>query len=413
MANQNHFRSFISAAMVPIAARHGESSRLKSRKEKAAAALGNQEAMAWPTTAVSSEASEATCARTPIVETMDSFAVKPEIDAATGCHSPKPSGRKMTAIAPPTAARTEEFGLSTSPKCPPSIPKLDKNHMTRVAMKRTVPAFFRKAFSLSQTCIRTPFMEGIKAQPYGDKSANTISKLIELQQYYKASMFNDIGLNSNYNMKRETIVSAEIELNADALFPFVDDMLICRQRALEEVNKLFGTDIRVELNSSWEDLADSREVQDVLEEAEALAAIGGETDNSMVTPADDMELSNRLDDSEDEVTTDETSVDETSEADEDNADTTEQNDEQQIQEEQDESSDAVDEIKDALLEKIADVVDDGTEDQPLEEVVEELLDNEEESNQLDNSEDTDGEESNRLDKSEESDEDKDDDEETE
>ena len=258
--------------------------------------------------------------------------------------------------------------------------------------------------------LTTPFMEGIKAQPYGDKSANTISKLIELQQYYKASMFNDIGLNSNYNMKRETIVSAEIELNADALFPFVDDMLICRQRALEEVNKLFGTDIRVELNSSWEDLADSREVQDVLEEAEALAAIGGETDNSMVTPADDMDLSNRLDDSEDEVVTDETSVNETSEVDENNADTTEQNDEQQIQEEQDESSDAVDEIKDALLEKIADVVDDGTEEQPLEEVVEEILDSEEseESNQLDNSED--GEESNQLDNSEESEEKKDDEE---
>lgn len=241
--------------------------------------------------------------------------------------------------------------------------------------------------------ITTPFMDGIKAQPYGDTNANHVSKLIELQQYFKASMFNDIGLNSNYNMKRETIVSAEIELNADALFPFVDDMLRCREVALEEVNKLFGTDIRVELNSSWEDLADSREVQDVLEEAEALAAIGGETSNRLDSPADNIDGisdTNEFEDSEEEVMPDAPDVNEESADAEVNENESVQEDEQPVQEEQTQEDDAVSEIKDKLLEKIADVVDDGTEEEPLEETVEEIL--EEESNQLDSEE-----ESNQLD----------------
>ena len=54
-------------------------------------------------------------------------------------------------------------------------------------------------------------------------------------------------------MKRESINSNEAQLNEDALLPLVDDMLMCRQQALEKVNNMFGTNISVELDSSWED----------------------------------------------------------------------------------------------------------------------------------------------------------------
>ena len=46
MANQNHFFDCICCAIVAIAARHGESSMLKSKKENAAIALGNHMATA-------------------------------------------------------------------------------------------------------------------------------------------------------------------------------------------------------------------------------------------------------------------------------------------------------------------------------------------------------------------------------
>lgn len=95
------------------------------------------------------------------------------------------------------------------------------------------------------------FLNGVKIQPYAKATNDTLSKLIEYNQYLKASWFNDIGLNANYNMKREAINSNESQLNDDMLFPTVDDMLERRQEGIEKVNKMYGTNITVDLNSSW------------------------------------------------------------------------------------------------------------------------------------------------------------------
>lgn len=95
------------------------------------------------------------------------------------------------------------------------------------------------------------FLDGVKVQPYAKTGNDIISKLVEYNQYLKASWFNDIGLNANYNMKRESINSNESQLNDDMLMPTVDDMLDCRREGLEKVNTMFGTNISVELNSSW------------------------------------------------------------------------------------------------------------------------------------------------------------------
>ena len=83
--------------------------------------------------------------------------------------------------------------------------------------------------------------------------ASTLTDLIEYHQYLKASLFNELGLNANYNMKRESINSNESQLNDDMLTPLIDDMLKMRKEALEEVNTMFGTNITVEFNSAWED----------------------------------------------------------------------------------------------------------------------------------------------------------------
>ena len=71
-------------------------------------------------------------------------------------------------------------------------------------------------------------------------------------KYLKAGKYNEIGLNANYNMKRESINSNESQLNDDMLHPLIDDMLARRREALEEVNAMFGTNITVEFNSAWE-----------------------------------------------------------------------------------------------------------------------------------------------------------------
>lgn len=95
-------------------------------------------------------------------------------------------------------------------------------------------------------------IEAIRTQPYALTSSRIITELIESQQYLKAGWFNELGLNANYNMKREAINADEAQMNNDALYPLVDDLLRCRQEGIEKVNEMFGTDIRVEFNSVWD-----------------------------------------------------------------------------------------------------------------------------------------------------------------
>ena len=113
-------------------------------------------------------------------------------------------------------------------------------------------------------------LEAVRTQPYGNMSGNTITQLIEAQQYLKAGWFNELGLNANYNMKREAINSEEAQMNHDALYPLIDDMLQCRKECLEKVNNMFGTSIDVEFNSVWEVKHDELEAVEEAVEDESI-----------------------------------------------------------------------------------------------------------------------------------------------
>ena len=106
------------------------------------------------------------------------------------------------------------------------------------------------------------FLDGIKSQPYAAGSgANNITQLIELQQYLKAGWFNELGLNANYNMKREAINTVEAQLNDDALLPLVDNILHTQQIGFDRVNEMNGTNIRVSLDSAWEERQEVKAVE--------------------------------------------------------------------------------------------------------------------------------------------------------
>jgi len=111
-------------------------------------------------------------------------------------------------------------------------------------------------------------MDSLNVQNISLNSANVIIQLIELQQYLKASWYNEIGLNANFNMKREYQSEEELQANTDVLLPLVDNMLECRKNAIEEVNKKYGTSISVDKNSSWENKQQERDVEQETKEAE-------------------------------------------------------------------------------------------------------------------------------------------------
>ena len=96
------------------------------------------------------------------------------------------------------------------------------------------------------------FLESLKIQIGSTTRNNVFEDLIRLNQYLKAGLNNAIGLNSNSAMKKERLITAEIDVNNTALYPLIDDMLECRRNAIEKINAMFETDISVELNSSWD-----------------------------------------------------------------------------------------------------------------------------------------------------------------
>lgn len=125
--------------------------------------------------------------------------------------------------------------------------------------------------------------ESLRTNPIGTV-AGTLTDLIEYHQYLKAGLYNDIGLNSNYNMKREAIMSNETKLNDDALHPLIDTMLACRKEAAEEINRLFGTNISVEFNSAW--LDNEKENEAVMDQIEAAAEATDEVSDEAEAPVE-------------------------------------------------------------------------------------------------------------------------------
>lgn len=125
---------------------------------------------------------------------------------------------------------------------------------------KSAEEFFKKVIEGKEYGIISSkeFFDGIRSHDFYKQAY--IKDLIESIQYIKGSWYNEVGLNATFNMKREAINEAEATLNEDILYPTIDTMLECRKLALEKVNKMFGTNITVELDSVW---AQNREQEEL------------------------------------------------------------------------------------------------------------------------------------------------------
>ena len=122
----------------------------------------------------------------------------------------------------------------------------------------------------------TPFFEGLKLQSKGVGNGDYMIQFIELQQYLKGSMYNELGINANFNMKREALSGQEVALNDDALMPLIDDMLKQRRAMCDELNKMFGLNVSVDYGSTWH----SNVVEKQLISEDELGATGAESEEA-------------------------------------------------------------------------------------------------------------------------------------
>lgn len=80
---------------------------------------------------------------------------------------------------------------------------------------------------------------------------SVLMETVETFQFWLANFYHSIGINSNYNMKRERLTDDEINVNNSALLVNIGNMLTNRQIAVEKINEIYGTDIKVNFSKNW------------------------------------------------------------------------------------------------------------------------------------------------------------------
>lgn len=101
------------------------------------------------------------------------------------------------------------------------------------------------------------------------RTAENMKQLIENQQYILAHFYQELGINANFNMKRERLITSEVELNTECLDTLVDDMEKTINDGLEMCNILFGTDIHLHIKRYGEELTNTDPEQEQTEQEQA------------------------------------------------------------------------------------------------------------------------------------------------
>ena len=119
----------------------------------------------------------------------------------------------------------------------------------------------------------SPFLEDLKVQGSSVSNAQSFSDMIELNQYFKASLLNELGIQANTNNKKERLINAEVEQNKELLYPLVNNMYNNRIEAVQAINDKFGLNVSVEYGSVWKD----RNVEKGLENGNTIEVLENET----------------------------------------------------------------------------------------------------------------------------------------
>lgn len=100
------------------------------------------------------------------------------------------------------------------------------------------------------------FLKDVDINTLNQAQSSIMQDLINYQTYLYGQLYNELGLPSLSFEKNERMNEKEIDSQTATVRPLVDNMLLCRQKGLQEMNKLFNGDSAVELGSIWNNLKD-------------------------------------------------------------------------------------------------------------------------------------------------------------
>jgi hypothetical protein len=93
--------------------------------------------------------------------------------------------------------------------------------------------------------------EGVSVHNSASNIAANTMALTEFHQYLRATLLNEVGLDANFNMKRERLTAGEVSQNDEGLYPLITNMLYSRRKAISLINEKYGTNITVGFGSAW------------------------------------------------------------------------------------------------------------------------------------------------------------------
>lgn len=118
--------------------------------------------------------------------------------------------------------------------------------------------------------VKSSLVDKLQGIPILQNTSNTnLVELIEVQQYIISHFYEQIGITTHDQMKRERLITAEINDNIDLAFLNIDDILASITEGLERVNAMFGTNITCKLNPIIERQRDEAAAAEELEEEPA------------------------------------------------------------------------------------------------------------------------------------------------
>lgn len=98
------------------------------------------------------------------------------------------------------------------------------------------------------------FLKDVDINSLNQAQGSFMQDLINYQTYLYGQLYNELGLPSLTFEKNERMNEKEIDSQTATTRPLVDNMLLCREKGLQEMNKLFNGNSEIELGSVWNNL---------------------------------------------------------------------------------------------------------------------------------------------------------------
>lgn len=97
--------------------------------------------------------------------------------------------------------------------------------------------------------VQSSLIDKLQALPLTDHAdTQQLLHLLAVRQYIYSHFYEQIGLKTHDQLKKERLITAEIDEGVELAIFNIDDMIEEIQRGIDEVNRIFGTEITLRLN---------------------------------------------------------------------------------------------------------------------------------------------------------------------